>query len=54
MSLKLKDYKDGEDKEVTAQIYLDEAHSVTVPQKSLREENKAPSLKVSRLLYLEL
>ncbi len=57
MSLKFKDYKDGKvkgDKEVTAQIYLDEAHSVTVSQKSLREESKAPSLKVSRLLYLEL
>ncbi len=57
MSLKFKDYKDGkvkEDKEVTAQIHLDEAHSVTVPQKSLWEENKAPSLKVLCLLYLEL
>ncbi len=55
-SLKFKDYKDGkvkEDKEVIAQIYLDEAHSVTVPQKSLKE-NRAPSSKVSCLLYLEL
>ncbi len=44
MSLKFKDYKDGKvkgDKEVTAQIYLDEAHSVTVPQKSLLEEKQS-------------
>ncbi|XP_026096562.1 E3 ubiquitin-protein ligase DTX3L-like [Carassius auratus] len=47
VSLKFKDYKDGKDKEVTAQIYLDEAHSVCLPQKSLLEENKAPSSKVN-------
>ncbi|XP_058646453.1 E3 ubiquitin-protein ligase DTX3L-like isoform X1 [Onychostoma macrolepis] len=49
-SLKFKDYQDGKvkgDKEVIAQIYLDEAHSVTGPQKSLLEENKAPSSKVN-------
>ncbi|XP_042589418.1 uncharacterized protein LOC109076850 isoform X3 [Cyprinus carpio] len=46
-SLKFKGYKDGKDKEVTAQIYLDEAHFVSVTQKSLLEENKAPSSKVN-------
>ncbi|XP_026076576.1 uncharacterized protein LOC113054964 [Carassius auratus] len=43
-SLHFKNIKD--DKEVTAQIYLDEAHPVTV-QKTLLEENKAPSSKVN-------
>ncbi|XP_016297525.1 uncharacterized protein LOC107654785 [Sinocyclocheilus anshuiensis] len=49
-SLHFKNVKDGKvkgDKEVTAQIYLDEADSVTV-QMSLLEENKAPSSKVNR------
>uniref|UniRef100_A0A8C2IJP9 E3 ubiquitin-protein ligase n=1 Tax=Cyprinus carpio TaxID=7962 RepID=A0A8C2IJP9_CYPCA len=31
--------KDKEDKEVTAQICLDDSHSVTVPQKSMLEDN---------------
>ncbi|XP_052466406.1 uncharacterized protein LOC128022665 [Carassius gibelio] len=43
-SLHFKNIKD--DKKVTAQIYLDEAHPVTV-QKTLLEENKAPSSKVN-------
>ncbi|XP_059384929.1 uncharacterized protein dtx3lb.3 [Carassius carassius] len=48
--LHFKNIKDGKvkgDKEVAAQIYLDEAHSVT-DLKTLLEENKAPSSKVNK------
>ncbi|ROL42417.1 hypothetical protein DPX16_8107 [Anabarilius grahami] len=45
ISLKFKD-KEGKFKEVAAWICLDEARSVTVPQKSMLKENRAPSTKV--------
>ncbi|XP_051769508.1 uncharacterized protein dtex3lb.1 [Ctenopharyngodon idella] len=45
ISLKFKD-KEGKFKEVAARICLDEARSVTVPQKSMLKENRAPSTKV--------
>ncbi|XP_073682323.1 uncharacterized protein dtex3lb.1 [Garra rufa] len=45
-SLKFKDIQFNRNKEVAAQIYLDETNSVTVPQKSMLEENRALSSKV--------
>ncbi|CAM4733186.1 unnamed protein product [Leuciscus chuanchicus] len=46
ISLRFKDYKDGTFKEVTVWIGLDEADFVTVPQKSMLKDNRAPSTKV--------
>ncbi|XP_050978925.1 E3 ubiquitin-protein ligase DTX3L [Labeo rohita] len=47
LKFKDKDKDKDKEKEVATQICLDEAHSVTVPQKSLLEDKGAPSSKMN-------